>query len=532
MIRGVSRSLRLVSKSRFMRPALAGAIPMVLGYQQYSRLHLANCESAIPVPIIPSPADITSSSSETWDQYLADKWISLIKQVKKYFGMLKRVLWCTAVITPACIGAPIAMLTGKEEELWEYIVWVIENLGPSFIKLAQWASTRPDLFPTELTAHLERLQDSTRTHPWSTAEHTLNLAFGEDWRDVLDIDQAMPIGSGCIAQVYKGYFKQKDGKRVPVAIKLIHPHIEENLIHDMNILKAVTWFIELFPSMRYMSLSGSVNTFSTAMQDQLDLRMEADHMLQFADDFKENKQVLFPTPIESLVTRNALVETYCEGVPITKFMGKDTPEDVKLRLSNLCCHSMLDMVFVYNFVHGDLHPGNILVDMKDVMKPKLIFLDCGIVTKISRREHQAFVDICLALINFDGRKAGELMLLRAGREEDQNAVEGFCGGIQSIVSRARNEQYFENVGKYVMEICELSCKYRVKLVHEYLNVAMAVKVCEGISLALDPKLELTRIAIPTILKAQAKHYLGLGGVGGGKKKEKDGRFSYIGDSRQ
>lgn len=116
-------------------------------------------------------------------------------------------------------------------------MFVIEKLGPSFIKMAQWASTRPDLFPKELTVHLERLQDATRTHPWSVAEATLDLAFGPEWRDSIELDQSKPIGSGCIAQVYKGTFKASDGTRIAVACKLIHPHIEENLIHDMNILK-------------------------------------------------------------------------------------------------------------------------------------------------------------------------------------------------------------------------------------------------------------------------------------------------------
>ena len=451
-------------------------LPLVLGLAALSQQD-SKCEAVALNPPISEISSCSSAVSPSVARRAANYFQKLLQKAKKYFGMLKRMLWCTAVLTPAAVGAPFAFVFGREEDLWAYLVYVIEMLGPSFIKLAQWASTRPDLFPKELTVHLLRLQDSTRTHPWEVAEATLDLAFGKEWREVLELDKTKPIGSGCIAQVYKGTFKKPDGTRVPVACKLIHPHIEENLVHDMNILKAFVRLLECVPSLQYLSLGGAVNTFSHAMREQLDLSMEAEHMKHFKEDFKDDPNVDFAEPIDGMVTRNALVETFCEGVPITQFMKETVDPKTRLRLSRVCCMSMLDMVFKYNFVHGDLHPGNILVDMETLHgDPKILFLDCGIVTKIDRKEHMAFVDICLALLNFNGVEAGKLMMDRVGLTSDQSAIDGFCEGVQSIVDEARNERYFEHIGKYVMRICDLSCKYRVKLVHEYLNVAMAVKV--------------------------------------------------------
>ena len=457
--------------------------------------------------------------------------VNVLKELKRYFGMLKRFLWCSTVLGTAAAATPLALLLGKEEDYWEFIVYIIEMLGPSFIKLAQWASTRPDLFPRSLTCKLIKLQDSTRTHPWSTAEATLDLAFGKEWREILEIDQSKPIGSGCIAQVYRGKYLDKNDKgeikdKVDVAIKLIHPHIEQNLIYDMHLMKAFIWLIEFFPGIHYMSLSDTANTFARAMQEQMDLRIEAENMNHFIDDFRDSKTVLFSKPLEGLIQKHALVETFCNGVPITNFMSEDTDPKFKFDLSRLCCYSMLDMVFTHNFVHGDLHPGNILVNLDNPKQPKLVFLDCGIVTKIEEKEHGAFVDICLALLNYNGHLAGELMLQNAGRESDIAAKEGFCRGIQEIVEIAKQEDFFEHIGKYILQICDLSCQFRVKLVHEYLNVAMAVKVCEGISLTLDPSLELAKVAIPTVLKAQGQ-ILMRKGFGLDSLSRKKGEIKYL-----
>ncbi len=140
--------------------------------------------------------------------------------------------------------------------------------------------------------------------------------------------------------------------------------------------------------------------------------------------------------------------------------------------------------------------------------PKLVFLDCGIVTEVRSSEHENLINICLALFHFDGHKAGQLMI-----ERDQfaqmnnsntknepnggpNALDGFCDGIQELVEKAKRENCFEHVTDYVNTICDLSLKYKVHLMSDLLNIAMGIKVSEGMSLALNPEFELAQIAIP------------------------------------
>ena len=153
------------------------------------------------------------------------------------------------------------------------MIWSAEQLGPTFIKLAQWASTRPDLFPPHLTERLEKLQDGVEVqYPFSYVENTLDESFGTDWRTQMVVD-SQPIGSGCVAQVFKGttlvettftslpgtaskakskaamLLKNSKGdatatvESIPagtkVAIKLIHPHVEKLVRQDMELLGSI-----------------------------------------------------------------------------------------------------------------------------------------------------------------------------------------------------------------------------------------------------------------------------------------------------
>ena len=87
------------------------------------------------------------------------------------------------------------------------------------------------------------------------------------------------------------------------------------------------------------------------------------------------------------------------------------------------------------------------------------------------------------------------------------SVHNFCDGIQNIVDTAKRENAFEHISDYVTQICQLSCQNRVALMPDLINIAMAVKVCEGIALALNPDLQLALVAIPTVLKGQAKYLM-------------------------
>lgn len=171
------------------------------------------------------------------------------------------------------------------QKTWDYALWAIETAGPTYIKLAQWASTRNDLFSPEFVGYFSKLQDETRGHSWKETESALERAYGKEWRKVLSFDKfeedhsgdlednkrfkgsgdkanrdrqkrlernetksastssaaspTIPIGSGCVAQVYKARLRQSHGLHpagTSVAVKVQHPRILEKVCLDFYLM--------------------------------------------------------------------------------------------------------------------------------------------------------------------------------------------------------------------------------------------------------------------------------------------------------
>ena len=264
-----------------------------------------------------------------------------------------------------------ANLTSKT---WNYALWAIESAGPTYIKLVQWASTRNDLFSPEFVGHFSKLQDETRGHTWKETEATLHRAYGPNWRNVLSFDKiiddgdddydsndseegkrlkrkggkenrerqkrllarnetkssggsgkssssssapTIPIGSGCVAQVYKARLTKHHGLNPPgtsVAVKVQHPNILEKVCLDFYILNKLASALEYIPylNLDYLSMKDSVDQFRDCMLPQLDLRVEAHNLQRFRRDFEGETQISFPEPFLGLTSREVLVERFVE----------------------------------------------------------------------------------------------------------------------------------------------------------------------------------------------------------------------------
>eukprot|EP00597_Dinobryon_sp_UTEXLB2267_P000988 CAMPEP_0170065468 /NCGR_PEP_ID=MMETSP0019_2-20121128/5543_1 /TAXON_ID=98059 /ORGANISM="Dinobryon sp., Strain UTEXLB2267" /LENGTH=418 /DNA_ID=CAMNT_0010272343 /DNA_START=429 /DNA_END=1681 /DNA_ORIENTATION=+ len=387
--------------------------------------------------------------------------------------------------------------------------------------MAQWASTRPDVFPPRLIEKIVCLQDDVKVHhSLATVEHTLEEAFGPDWKNQLDLDPN-PLGAGSVAQVFRGTLKPSNSSHEStpkaVAIKMIHPHVESMVKTDMELLSYIASIIDTVPSLEILSLGETMRQFADAMNKQLDLRFEAHNLIKFAKKFANESWALFPSPIDGFVTKNVLVESLMEGVPIASFMQLkseigDSIHQVKMKLSDLGCRLILKMVFFDNFIHGDLHPGNIFVQFQPNGEPRLVILDCGIVYQSpTDLEHQKLVDICFSFMQHDGRRAAKLMI-ESVNDKTPGIVkhaEQFCESIQKMVDDTEMHSYFEHIGEYVSTICELARVHVVRLDPGYFKIAMALKVAEGISLALNRDLDLVSKCVPIVLQARTLQALGI-----------------------
>ena len=203
---------------------------------------------------------------------------------------------------------------------------------------------------------------------------------------------------------------------------------------DFYILYKIAKWLEAVPYMNleYLSLSDTVRQFRDVMLPQLDLTLEADHLRRFNKDFANDEKVVFPKALHELTTTQVLVETFCEGTPIMEYTKEGVPQRERQMLALIGLETTLKMIFLNDFVHGDLHPGNILVT-GTYPNLKMVLLDCGLVLEMGPAQHVNLVKVLGAFTKKDGRLAGQLMVDMATESQAKPIdVERFISGVEQL----------------------------------------------------------------------------------------------------
>lgn len=215
---------------------------------------------------------------------------------------------------------------------------------------------------------------------------------------------------------------------------------------DFFLLMKVAKLLEALPGLNldYLSIQDTVHQFLNVMLPQLDLRLEAKHLQRFNQDFANEDCVNFPRALQELTDQQVLVETFMHGKPIMEYTNASAAE--RQEIAKLGLETVLKMMFLHDFVHGDLHPGNILV-LKQDKELKLGLLDCGLVIEMGPQQHVNLVKVLGAFVRRDGTQAGQLMVDTASKcQASPLDVQLFVQGIEKIC-RDDEDNVCEVVGR-------------------------------------------------------------------------------------
>ncbi|XP_065599524.1 uncharacterized aarF domain-containing protein kinase 2 [Cyrtonyx montezumae] len=513
---------------------------------------------------------------------------------------------------PLLLLYPLSLLRPGLAVLWLRLLRrAAEAAGPTCIKLGQWASTRRDLFSEAFCDEFSKLHVEVSPHPWGHTDELLRKAFGEDWRSVLTFPSQEPVGSGCVAQVYKAYVdlmaiadppakglarsselrsvfeawevssglrglfrwlrrRKSEGmweerseaelspfgcslrspesgtsrvERVvapippsarhltPVAVKVLHPGLVHQVQMDLFLMKLGSYIIGLLPGFKWLSLTEVVEEFEKLMLQQIDLHYEARNLERFRQNFVDVDFVKFPTPVRPLVTADVLVETFEESEPISRYLHTEVATELRQRLAKMGMDMLLKMVFVDNFVHADLHPGNILVqgtasvstsckeqtaivDLCDTLivevQPPfrqlcLVLLDAGIVAELQSADMQNFRAVFTAVVQGQGEKVAELILHHARANQCQD-IEQFKAEMAELVTKVRRNTIALGklqVANLLSSVFKLLMTHKVKLESNFASIIFAIMVLEGLGRSLDPELDILEAAKPLLIRTAA-----------------------------
>ncbi|KAG5614008.1 hypothetical protein H5410_013832 [Solanum commersonii] len=431
--------------------------------------------------------------------------------------LLVRAFYLAILFSPSIAMAPFAEVLGpRYRKIWLQAVHrTLERAGPAFIKWGQWAATRPDLFPRDLCAELSKLHSKAPEHNWAYTKKAVEKAFGRKLTEIFDNFEQTPVASGSIAQVHRASLKSRypgrENKPMKVAVKVRHPGVGESIRRDFEIINVVAKLSGFIPSLKWLRLDESVQQFAVFMMSQVDLAREAAHLSRFIYNFRRWKNVSFPKPVYPLVHPAVLVETFEEGESVAHYVDElQGHERLKSALAHIGTHALLKMLLVDNFMHADMHPGNILVRVQKhkssqkhlfKSKPHVIFLDVGMTAELSQNDKLNLLEFFKAVARRDGSSAAQCTLNLSKKQNCPNPDAFIKEVKESFDFWGTPEGDLVHPADCMTQLLEQVRRHRVNIDGNVCTAMVTTLVLEGWQRKLDPDYNIMHTLQTLLLKA-------------------------------
>jgi ubiquinone biosynthesis protein len=386
----------------------------------------------------------------------------------------------------------------------------IEKLGPTFIKLGQILSTRTDIVPPDICDELQHLQDHV---PPIAADEVTGLVE-RDLNATLEVlfasfEQA-PLACASIAQVHVARMHDRtldDGTVIPgpeVVVKVQRPNLHRGIDTDLQILEFLARRSEkMLPELALMDPAGIVGEFAKALRKELDFTNERGNMVRCAANFVDVPYLRIPRVYESHCTSRILTMERLPGVKITlatEKLGID-PYQVAPRMLQV----LFKMVFEDGYFHGDLHPGNILIDRDG----NIGLIDFGLVGRLTEVQRDHILDILIGLSRQDYRLVSkvffELGIKLPGVAYNYDVFEADV--IEVIERHLENKTLQQiDIGAFFSDLVTGAIRHQVKMPPTYTMVFKALMTVEGIGKTLAPEINFIEHAQPFVERVLIERY--------------------------
>jgi ubiquinone biosynthesis protein len=366
---------------------------------------------------------------------------------------------------------------------------VLEDLGPTFTKLGQVLSTRPDLVPHSFIIEFQKLQDRVPPINFEEISDQITLALGKSPGQLFSVIDPDPIASASIGQVHKATLRVTGED---VVVKVQRPGIRTVIESDLDLLYLLARLIENnIPETQMYSPVGIIEEFDKAIHRELDYTAEAQNMIRFRRNFSHDKTIYIPKVYRDLSSRTVLITEYLHGTKISELLGST---EEKKHIARIGFRSILKQIFIDGFFHGDPHPGNMFV----LDDNTVAFVDFGMMGRLDQEMKDDLADLLIAVINQDIRKIAHI-LAHIGVQTTEINMRDFRRDIADILDRYYGVPLHQiELGKVTREMVDVAMKYQVKIPPDYTLMIKALLTIENIGKQLDPDLNAIEEAKPMV----------------------------------
>jgi predicted unusual protein kinase regulating ubiquinone biosynthesis (AarF/ABC1/UbiB family)/nucleotide-binding universal stress UspA family protein len=369
----------------------------------------------------------------------------------------------------------------------------LEELGPTFAKLGQILSTRPDLLPPEYIDELATLQDNVPPLSERDVVEVMEQELGVPWEDVFDHIDPAPLAAGTIAEVHRATLATGD----PVVVKVQRPDAREQIEQDLALLEVFAEKVSDRPGLRQViDMQAVFQHLSDSLHRELDFRQEAGNIERMRESIAQYPRLRVPVVHSDLSTSRLLVMQDVQGGPISIAPEGSARKEAARQL----LESFYKQIMIDGFFHADPHPGNL---MWQPVEERLYLLDLGMVGEVSPEMREQLLLLLMAFWQEDVSFLTDVTLMLAGAMDRTDLdVEAFGAEMGAMVAKYRTASLSDiQLGPILQEVTEISLRHDVPLPASLALTGKALAQMQLATAELDPDLDPFEVAGSFLMRA-------------------------------
>ncbi|MCX7794628.1 MAG: AarF/ABC1/UbiB kinase family protein [Thermodesulfovibrionales bacterium] len=378
-----------------------------------------------------------------------------------------------------------------------------EELGPSFIKLAQILSARPDLITKAYADEFKKLQDEVPPFRFEEVRTIIQEELGAPLEEIFKDFEVRPIAAASIAQVHGATLKSGES----VVVKIQRPRIKEIIETDIDIMKFIAELMDRYmPEAEFFNPKGIVEEFSKTVRKELNFREEAKNLNRFRRNFEGHKYIYIPRFYPEYLTEKVMVMERIHGIRIDRISEIEKMGFDRTHIAKIGLEAYLKMIFEDGYFHADPHPGNIFI-MPD---GRIGLVDFGIVGYLTPElmENLAQAFISLVRQDFDSLIEQYIDLGFVSEEVDiESFRREFKADLMDFLVPLYGASISEiNFAEYLDTLTHLGIKHKLRIPSDFLLVNKSMLILDSIARELDPSFNFISVAEPYASKLIRSRY--------------------------
>jgi ubiquinone biosynthesis protein len=376
---------------------------------------------------------------------------------------------------------------------------VLERLGPTFIKLGQILSTRPDLIPPEYAEEFRHLQSDCPAVSFQQIRRRLEEEFPDSIDELFESIEAKPLSAASIAQVHRAVLK--DGAHV--VLKIIRPGVERTVAADMSVLSEIARFVEHHYEGLGFRPTAVLREFEKQITRELDLVHEGKSTDRLREYFQDDDRINFVEVHWQATTSKVLAMEEIKGIQLTKLQPDDLSPEDRSKVAAAGVEAVFSMCLDLGFFHADPHPGNIFA----MEGGKICFIDCGMTGHVEERTQLQLAEFIAGVLDRDLEKVVRLAIDLSDADTTFENNRTFRADMWEFITRFQADSFETlNVIKLLNELFELLREHKIDCPSDLVFLIKALTTADGTGRLLDPSFDLMGHIKPLLAKLIARQY--------------------------